>query len=440
MAGFAFQISEASGNPVGRSRSRAGLYRLSIVSQRLKSLLQQEPIGVTGLGVFSAAGGTKTEFFNTLLQGRSPAVFASMDNRRIPLCCAPEADLNLAGLRKFSKHDRAVQMALIAAQQSWEESQLASKPVPPDRIAVLVGTSRSVIGKTIAAATIQNSSQILPSLAPHSTIAALSGALGQYFETRGPALTISATCASTGHAIALAAQQILLGVVDVALVGGSEAPILPSLVLQMHAAGVLGSHESAGLACRPFSACRNGTIIGEGAGFLVLESLRSARRRGVEVLAQLTGWSTGSDITQRTSISQDAESTRLNLMSALELADLRPHQIGYVHTHGTGTIMNDLAEARALHQIFGDKVACSSTKAVTGHCMGASAALASVTAILAMNSGWLPPSANCLSPDPDCKLDLIRNAPRKVRPDAVVTNSSGFWGTSSVLVFSREKQ
>jgi 3-oxoacyl-[acyl-carrier-protein] synthase II len=235
----------------------------------------------------------------------------------------------------------------------------------------------------------------------------------------------------------LAAQQILLGTLDVALAGGCEAPLIPSIFSQLLAAGILGSHSDPALVCRPFSASRNGTVLGDAAAFVVLESSHFARSRGASALARFSGWAAGSDKIQRAGMSENSGNLQRNMLAAMELAGISPEQIGYVHTHGTGTQLNDRVEAKALMQTFPNGVPCSSTKPITGHCMGASAALGAVFAIKAMEHGLLPPSANCKPQDPDFDLDLIHSTARSARPSAVMVSSSGFWGTNAQLIFHR---
>ena len=216
-----------------------------------------------------------------------------------------------------------------------------------------------------------------PSLAAHSTLDSLSGALSMTLGASGPCLTVSCTCASAAHAIALAAQQIMLGEAEVMIAGGADAPLHDAVIRQILATGILGSHADPRRACRPFDASRNGTLIGDGAAFLVLESLESARRRGVPVRARLVGWAMGADATHRTSPREDGEGLVRVMRRALRLARLGPEEIDYVNAHGTGTLLNDRIEALAMRTLLGDRlhrVACSSTKPVTGHCLGASGA------------------------------------------------------------------
>jgi 3-oxoacyl-(acyl-carrier-protein) synthase len=281
--------------------------------------------------------------------------------------------------------------------------------------------------------------RIWPSVAPNSTIGCLSGALSTVFGARGPCLTISAACISSAAAVALAAQQILAGTVDVALAGGAEAPLRDLILAQLQSAGVLASHSDPRLACRPFDRARNGTVIGEGAAFLVLESLASARKRGARIRARLAGWAMGSDGGERTGISGDSECLRRNMNEALALAHLSAADLDYVNAHGTGTELNDRMEARAIGGLAGEntRLVTSSTKAVTGHSMGAVAAIDALISVLALERQSLPPSTNCFAQASDCPIALVAARPARSAVNVVLSHSAGFWGNHASLIFTR---
>ncbi len=391
------------------------------------SLLRETPVVITGLGVFGAAGTTVDELWDSVRTSRNPAQRCGT----FAVCPAPNIPLQPI----VSKLDRSVQMAHTAARQAWEDAKLSSAPPPAQRIGIIAGTSRGPLGKWTESVRCAETGRMLPSLAANSSIASLSGALSILFKTQGPSCTVSATCASSANAIVLAAQQILLGAADVILAGGAEASLHPTILAQLQAAGILGSHADPAKTCRPFARDRNGTILGEGAAFLVLESLSSARQRGARVYARLAGWAVAAEGHQRTGISETARGLRQVMENALQMAGLDRNAIGYVNVHGTGTVLGDAQEAKAMRHVFPDGVPCSSTKPVTGHCMGAASALEAVISILALQQGLLPPTANSLPLDPDCGLDIIHTAPRTTQTRAVMSNSSGFWGNNASLVF-----
>jgi 3-oxoacyl-[acyl-carrier-protein] synthase II len=388
------------------------------------SLLRDTPIVVTGLGVFSAAGTTVGDLWTSALKARSPAQWRAP----FAVCTAPE-------YRAAARADRVVQLALAAARQAWDDARLSTTPLPPCRLGVIAGTSRGPVGKWTESVR----ERVLPTHAANCTIASLSGALSVHFKTHGPCFTVSATCASSANAIALGAEQILLGHADAVLAGGADASLDPTILAQLQAAGVLGSHLDPAQTCRPFAKDRNGTVLGEAGAFLVLESAVSAQRRGAKMHARLAGWSVAGEGHQRAGISETAHGLRQVITDALACSGFVPEQIGYVNAHGTGTRLNDAQEAKALRHIFPRGVPCSSTKPVTGHCMGASAALETVISIAALQHQQLPPTANCLPLDPDCALDIIHTAPRPTRTRVALSNSSGFWGHNAALVFTKDE-
>jgi 3-oxoacyl-(acyl-carrier-protein) synthase len=278
----------------------------------------------------------------------------------------------------------------------------------------------------------------MPTLSAQTSLGSISGTIAQYFGWNGPGGVVSATCASAAFAIALAAEQILLGKADAVLVGGTEAPLHAVVLAQLQASGVLGSHADAALACRPFDATRNGMVLGEGSGFLVLESAQLAARRGAQPLARLAGWSMTVDGSGRTGMHEDGSSVVRAMQDALKLAQLEPRDIGYVNAHGSGTVLNDFAEASAMNQLFGKRpVPCSSTKPITGHCLGATPALAAILCIESLRHQQLPPAANCIEPDPKCPIQLVTPKTQPRGFNSVLSNSIGFWGYHSSLIFSR---
>jgi 3-oxoacyl-(acyl-carrier-protein) synthase len=419
----------------------------------LHRLLRECPVVVTGMGAFCGAGASVDELWQSVLRGESPADWLPPELSPVGLkvagCRAPNPPLT----RLTRKMDRSAQLAHAAALEAWRAARLDTRPLVPERVGIFVGTSRGAVGKlaeacagdfqspSVAADNSRSGdykSPARPSDAAHCSLANVSGMLSLAFPAHGPAMTVSATCASGAAAIALAAQQILLGTVDVALAGGAEAPLNPLVIAQLHAAGILGHDENPRLTCKPFDSARNGIVLGEGAGFLVLESLVSAQRRGTHPLARLAGWSLAAEGDERVGMDRSGASLGRVITAALALAEVPPAALGYVNAHGTGTKLNDLAEANALRLALGEAaslVPCSSTKAVTGHCLGASAALEAVIAIQAVQSGRLPGTANCRTPDPGVTLNVRRASAGPLAVRSALSVSAGFWGNQAALVF-----
>lgn len=423
----------------------------------LHRLLRENPVVVTGSGVFCGAGANVDELWQAVLRGESPANWLPAElspaGLQVAGCRAPNPPLT----RLTRKMDRSAQLAHAAAFEAWKAARLDTQPVAPERIGIFVGTSRGAVGKLTeaVAADVRRRNQVStspeppphvggydsrPSDAAHCSLANVSGMLSLAFPAHGPALTVSATCASGAAAIALAAEQILLGTVDVALAGGAEAPLTPLVIAQLHAAGILGHDTNPTLTCKPFDAARNGIVLGEGAGFLVLESLASAQRRGANVLAHLAGWSLAAEGGERVGMDRTGASLSRVINEALAMAGVAPAELAYINAHGTGTLLNDLAEANALRIALGEaasRVPCSSTKAVTGHCLGASAALEAAICIQAIREGRLPGTANCRTPDPEVKLNLLRASTGQMKVSSALTVSAGFWGNQAALIFAQ---
>lgn len=421
----------------------------------LHRLLQENSVVVTGMGAFCGAGASAGELWQAVLRGESPANWLPAEispaGMQVAGCLAPNPPLT----RLTRKMDRSAQLAHAAAQEAWQAARLDTRAVAPERIGVFVGTSRGAVGKLADSVAADLRGRIgecpnanppphvggywaRPSDAAHCSLANVSGMLSLAFPAHGPALTVSATCASGAVAIALAAQQILLGTVDVALAGGAEAPLTPLVIAQLHAAGILGHDTNPRLTCKPFDTARNGIVLGEGAGFLVLESLASARRREVNILARLAGWSLAAEGTERVGMDRTGASLSRVIAEAIEMAGISPAKLSYVNAHGTGTLLNDLAEANALRTALGceaTRVPCSSTKAVTGHCLGASAALEAVIAIQSIRQGRLPGTTNCSTVDPSVELNVLRASSAGREVSSALSVSAGFWGNQAALVF-----
>ncbi len=402
-----------------------------------------EPVMVTGLGAFTNAGGTVDDLWKAGLAGVSHAEWREPGEKggpRFPVCPVPDPELQAYELRRLRRMDRSVQFAGAAAWEAWNDAGLNRHAPPLHRVAIFSGTSRGPLRTVLDAQSAHSAGKpTRPSVAPNSTIDCLSGSLSTVFGVGGPCLTISAACISGAAAIALAAQQIASGTVDLALAGGAEAPLCDLVFAQLQSARVLASHTDPRLACRPFDRARNGIVLGEGAAFLVLESLSSARRRSARIHAQLSGWAMGSEGTERTGIGNDSECLQRTMREALAMAQVPLEDVGYINAHGTGTELNDRMEAQAITAVGGAnrRLATSSTKAITGHCLGATAAMEAVISILALENQCLPPTANCFEQASDCPLELILGQPRQASFNAVISNSAAFWGKNASLVFTR---
>jgi len=404
----------------------------------LTQLLRDNPIVVTGVGSYSVAGDSVEALWRAAMAARGLAEWREFlvanESRRFAVCSAPPLEVHTPELRFARKADRCTRMALHAANVAWQQAAI-DRAYAPERMGIIVGSSRGPIGKIEESFEAVRRGEIMPSSSTQSSPGSVSGTLAQFFNVKGPGAVISATCASAAFAIGMAAEQILLGKADAMLVGGAEAPLHAVVLAQLQASGVLGTHAEAAKTCRPFDATRNGMVLGEGSAFLVLERLGA--RADARPLARLAGWSMSVESSGRTGMQEDGSSIARAMQEALNLAQLSPAKIGWVHTHGSGTVLNDFAEAAALARLFGERaVPCSSTKPVTGHCLGATPALGAVLCIEALRQQKLPPAVNCDQPDPQCPVQLV-TAETQPRPSSsILSNAIGFWGYHASLIFS----
>ena len=403
----------------------------------LAGLLRDNPIAVTGMGAYSAAGDSVEALWRAALAGRSLAEWREFpiagQPQRFAVCSAPPLEVSTPELRFARKADRCTRMALHAANLAWQQTAI-NEAYAPERRGIVIGSSRGPIGKMEESFEALRRGEMLPTMSAQSSMGSMSGTLAQFFGLKGPGSVVSATCASAAFAIGIAAEQILLGKADVMLVGGAEAPLHAVILAQLQASGVLGSHTDAAKTCRPFDTTRNGMMLGEGSAFLVLERLGA--RPNAKPLAKLAGWSMTTESSGRTGMQEDGSSIVNSMQQALELAQLSPNEIGYVHAHGSGTVLNDFAEASALGRLFGERgVPCNSTKPVTGHCLGATPALGALLCIEAVRHQKLPPVVNCAEPDPRCPVQLVTPETQPKSFTTVLSNAIGFWGYHSSLIF-----
>ena len=409
-------------------------------------------IVVTGVGLVSHEAATSAELFENVLAGRANPDIRPFHSApgfpplELPVCAVAESlekPATPVPMRGESRLDRSVRLGLVAASRAWNVAGLAASPaIDPSRVAAVAGSSRGTIGKwSEACALLSSGKKVPPSLSANSTFASLHGSLCACFGIEGPAFTVSTACASGGHAIALAADLLRSGAASVALCGGADAGLHHSLALNFHATGILDPAMPPDAVCRPFDKTASGTILGEGACFLVLESMEHAHRRGAEPLAELLGWGMASDASRVRPEAAGARALGHAVRSALDRAGLPAGAVHYVNVHGTGTRANDQIECGWLAEFNRSRentppVLYSSSKAVMGHCLGASPALEAALCIEALARRTAPPSANLFTPREDAPTGLLK-APALLPEDAVILSTSlSFWGAACALLFS----
>jgi nodulation protein E len=316
------------------------------------------------------------------------------------------------------------------------EARLELAPTERSRTAVVSGSSlggyiteddayRDLYGR--------NRPGLHPLTVPRAMPNAGASHVGMEMGITGPTFTVSTACSSSNHAIGHAFWLVRGGVVDVALAGGSDAPLNFGNLKAWEAMRTVAPD-----ACRPFSADRQGMVLGEGGGMLVLEELSRAERRGAPIHAEVVGFGMSADAGHLTRPAPEGAAAALR--AALADARLGPAEVGYVNAHGTGTLANDPSECRALHEVFGDHaraLAVSSSKSMLGHTLAAAGALEAVATVLALREGVLPPTASFTTPDPECDLDVVPNVARRATVEAALSSSFAFGGLNAVLAFRR---
>ena len=396
-------------------------------------------VAVTGLGAVSPHGHTLDALFSALMQGQSAVqqVFPELPKPAAAAASTFDASawfskLQLAGV------DRVSQMAVAAADLAMRDAA-ALGSVERDRLGVYVGCGMG--GATALEAAYQGGPRVPPLTIPAFMPNAPAAHVAMRQQARGPVLTYSVACASSAVAVMEAAKAVQRGEVDVAIAGGSEALLVPGVVLAWQAMQTLARFEpsQAAQCMRPFDVERSGFALGEGAAFLILESAARARQRQAPIRALLRGWGLSCDATHLTK--PDMAGQARALRDALKRADLPARDVGYCNAHGTATRIGDVVEAQALAEVWGGQVnelQVSSTKALHGHLLGAAGALEAVITVLALQHQQLPPNAHTQHIDPECPLNLV-TAPGTTAPQlqAAISNSFAFGGTNVALLFSR---
>ena len=395
---------------------------------------------ITGLGAITPAGITAVETWDNIAAGRSaigPIEDLPLDRLSVPIAAQVR---NFDTARYFtSKHanmmDRVSQFAVVAAREALADSRLVVTEEIAATASVIIGVG---VGGMV---TLDDSFRTvyedkakrchpftIPRLMPNAPASQISMDLG----LKGTTFAVASACASGTHAIGLAFRAIRAGDTDIALSGGSEACVTVGTLMAWEALRVLSFDT-----CRPFSKGRSGLVVGEGSAVLVLEELEHALARGAKIYAEIAGFGSNADAGDLTA--PDPKSAARAMQRALGDARLAPQDIGYVNAHGTGTTMNDLAEAAAIHSVFTgcEMPLVSSIKGVLGHSLGAAGAIEAMVTVLALQRGLIPPSANFLEPDPAIELDVVPNVARPAKIDAALSNSFAFGGLNAVLAIRR---
>ena len=404
---------------------------------------------VTGLGVVAPNGIGTEIFWENLVAG-----VTGID--RITRFDASHHDSKIAGevkgfdpllymeKKEVKKMDLFIHYALASAIMAVDDARLKFEEAERGRIGVMIGTGMGGVPALEESHNVlleKGPGRISPFFIPSIITNLASGQIAMRFGFRGPNSCVSTACATGNHAIGDSLELIKRGAADVMIAGGSEAVISPLTIGGFGAMKALSTrNDEPHRASRPFDKGRDGFVMGEGAGVLVLEELQHALRRGAKIYGELVGYGMSADAYHMTAPEPEGVGAITSMRLALEAAEMRPEDVDYINAHGTSTPMGDAAETRAIKQVFGGhayRLAVSSVKSMTGHLLGAAGGVESLATVLTIYHGLIPPTVNYDEPDPDCDLDYVPNKPRQAEVGVALTNSFGFGGTNATLVFKQ---
>ena len=406
---------------------------------------------ITGIGLVSALGLGTRETWAALLAGQSGVTRVTrFDVSGYAAQIAAEVNgfdpLNWIEKKDIKKMDLFIQYAIAAAQFAMDDSKLTITAENGPEVGAFIGSG---IGGFI---TIEREHEALlkggprkvsPFFIPSAIINLASGQVSIRFGAKGPNLATCTACSASAHAVGESYEIIKRGDANAMIAGGSEAAITPMSLGGFAQLRALSTrNDEPGRASRPFDKDRDGFIIGEGAGVLILEELEHATQRGATIYAEIVGYGSTSDAYHMTAPSEDGDGARRAMAMAVRKAGIRPDQVDYINAHGTSTPYNDKLETLAIKNCFGDharKLAISSTKSMTGHLLGGAGGLEAGISALAVSTDEVPPTINLDNPDPECDLDYVPNTPRQTKVTHAMSNSFGFGGTNATLIFSQHQ-
>jgi 3-oxoacyl-[acyl-carrier-protein] synthase II len=400
---------------------------------------------VTGLGVVSPLGATAAEHWTGLLAGRSSVTAMTYPwARELPARIAAPVTLDLdASLSRTEvrRNDRVQKLALIAGRQAWADAGLGTAEVAAERIAVCVGTAVGGLGSVLeqAQALLDGGFRaVSPALVIRAMASGPAAVVGIDLGARAGVHSVSSACASGTEAIARGAEIIRAGGADVVVAGGAEAAITPLGIAGFAAMRALSTrNDDPSRASRPWDKARDGFVMGEGAGMLVLEEERHAVARGATCYARLAGAGVSADGQDMVKPPADGQGLARAIGRALRESGLSPHDIAHVNAHATGTPVGDLAEAEAIRSAIGEHPVVTANKSMTGHLLGGAGAVEAAATVLAVRNGLVPPTMNLDDLDGRVRLDVVVGTPRRLDVPAAVKTSTGFGGHNVALVYTR---
>jgi beta-ketoacyl-acyl-carrier-protein synthase II len=398
------------------------------------------------MGTINPLGHSVEATWDNLVQGISgvgPITLFDTSKLEVKIACEvkdfrPEDYMTA---REARRKDRFEQFAIVAASQAIQQAHLGEAGIPPDRIGVIVSSAiggLNAVQDAVINVRLQGSRKVSPFAIPMIMSNAAAAQISMDYGFRGPSFSVNSACASGADAIGLAWSLVRSGVIDAAITGSADATITDVGIGTFDRIGALSHHnEDYSNTPQPFDLNRDGLVMGEGAALLVVERESIARVRGAHILGELAGYGSSSDAFHITAPSEDGSGGALAIHKAMQSAGISPAQVDYINAHGTGTVLNDLSETKAIKAAMGEyayNIPVSSTKSMTGHMMGATGALETIICLKAVEQGVIPPTIHYHTPDPQCDLDYVPNQARKKNVHIALTNAFGFGGHNAVLV------
>ncbi len=409
--------------------------------------MSRRRVVVTGLGIVSPVGVGVDEAWASILAGRSGiGPITRFDASGFPVRIAGEVkDFDVSkwlSAKESRRYDTFIHYGLVAAMESIRDAGLEGWNGDKERAGVCIGSGIGglpMIEETHAAYSAGGLRKVSPFFVPGTIINMISGLLSIHYGYKGPNLATVTACSTANHSIGEAARLIEYGDADVMVAGGAESTVSPLGLGGFIAARALSHrNDDPATASRPWDKDRDGFVLGEGAGVIVIEELEHAKARGARIYCELTGYGMSADAHHITAPPEDGDGARRSMLNALKNARMATTDVDYINAHGTSTPVGDLAECIAVRRAFGDhagRLAVSSTKSMTGHLLGAAGGIEAVFTVLALRDQVAPPTANLVNVDPACDLDFVPNAARKMAIRGALSNSFGFGGTNATLVF-----
>ncbi len=412
--------------------------------------MSKRRVVITGLGILSPVGIGVAENWRNILAGKSGiSRITHFDAAGYHAMIAGEVkgfDPTRFGIteKEARRMDRFIQLGMAAGIEAIKDSGIEVTEANAERIGVHIGSGIGGVGTiedTMLTIEEKGPRRVSPFYVPMSIINMISGDLSVMYGLKGPNLAMVTACATATHGIGDAGRLIEYGDADVMIAGGGEAAITPTSVAGFSNAKALSTrNDSPETASRPWDKDRDGFVLGEGAGVVVLEEYEHAKKRGARIYCELVGFGMSGDAYHMTSPPENGEGAARCMRNALRNAGLNPEQVQYVNAHGTSTPLGDKAESLAAKTAFGahaKKIAMSSTKSMTGHLLGAAGGIEAIYTALAIQHQVAPPTINLVTPDPECDLDYVPGAARDMKIDVAISNSFGFGGTNGTLVFRK---